>query len=131
MEFESSAAFVQGDPPHPMDPHALSSTLIEPKKTLFRLDLGEVWQYRELLYFLVWRDVKIRYKQTVIGAGWVMIQPLLTILVFAVVFGYFAKIPSDGVPYLLFAYTGLLPWNYFAQAVGRSGASVVNNASLV
>jgi lipopolysaccharide transport system permease protein len=132
MKSEISAGLLDGGgEPSATQAHLVPHILIQPKKTLFHLDLGEVWHYQELLYFLVWRDVKIRYKQTLIGAGWVMIQPLLTMLVFAVVFGYFAGIPSDGVPYAIFSYTGLLPWNYFAQAVTRSGASVVNNASLV
>lgn len=111
--------------------HENPVVLIQPKKGLLDLDLKEVLEYQELLYFLVWRDVKIRYKQTFIGIGWVMMQPVLTMLIFAVVFGYFAGIPSDGVPYTIFAYTGLLPWNYFAQSVTRSGSSIVNNASLV
>ena len=131
MESETSAALLHSGQTHASDMHPIPHILIQPKKNLLHLDLREVWHYQELLYFLVWRDVKIRYKQTLIGAAWVMIQPLLTMLVFAVVFGYFAGIPSDGVPYAIFAYTGLLPWNYFAQAVTRSGASVVNNASLV
>jgi lipopolysaccharide transport system permease protein len=84
-----------------------------------------------MLYFLIWRDVKVRYKQTVIGAGWAILQPLMTVLIFTVVFGNFAKIPSDGLPYPIFAYTALLPWTYFAQAIGRSGASVVGDASLI
>jgi lipopolysaccharide transport system permease protein len=108
-----------------------STITIERKGNLFRLDLEELWRYRELLYFLVWRDVKLRYKQTLIGAGWVLIQPLLTIMVFTVVFGYFAQIPSDGVPYPVFALVGLLPWTFFSQAVTRSGGSLVNNTNLV
>jgi lipopolysaccharide transport system permease protein len=90
-----------------------------------------VWYYRELLYFLIWRDVKVRYKQTVIGAGWAILQPLMTMVVLTVIFGKFAKIPSDGLPYSLFAFAGLLPWNYFSQAVSRSGASLVGNARLI
>lgn len=94
-------------------------------------NLRAVWQYRELLYFLVWRDVKVRYKQTVIGAGWAVLQPLLTMVVFSAVFGGFARIPSDGVPYPIFAYTALLPWNLFAGALSRSGASLVGSANLI
>ena len=105
--------------------------LIEPKRRLLHLDLGAVWQYRELLYFLVWRDVKVRYKQTAIGAAWTILQPLMTMAIFTVVFGNFAKIPSDGLPYPVFAYTALLPWTYFAQAIGRSGSSLVGNTSLI
>jgi lipopolysaccharide transport system permease protein len=105
--------------------------LIEPKRRLLQLDLGAVWQYRELLYFLVWRDVKVRYKQTAIGAAWTILQPLMTMAIFTVIFGNFAKIPSDGLPYPVFAYTALLPWTYFAQAIGRSGSSLVGNTSLI
>jgi lipopolysaccharide transport system permease protein len=105
--------------------------LIEPKRRLLQLDLGAVWQYRELLYFLVWRDVKVRYKQTAIGAAWTILQPLMTMAIFTVIFGNFAKIPSDGLPYPVFAYTALLPWTYFAQAIGRSGSSLVGDTSLI
>ncbi len=94
-----------------------------------------IWQslysYRELLYFLVWRDVLIRYKQAAIGVAWVILQPLLTMVIFTVIFGLFAKLPSDGSPYPVFAYTALLPWNYFAQAIGRSGVSLVSNSNLI
>jgi lipopolysaccharide transport system permease protein len=107
------------------------SVVIEAKKGLFHLDLRAVWQYRELLFFLVWREIKVRYKQTLIGAAWAILQPLLTMAVFTVIFGKFAKIPSDGLPYPLFAYTALLPWVYFAQALGRSGVSLVGDANLI
>jgi lipopolysaccharide transport system permease protein len=107
------------------------TVVIQPSKGLFHLDLRAVWQYRELLYFLIWRDVKVRYKQTAIGAGWAILQPLMTMVIFTVVFGNFAGIPSDGLPYPIFAYTALLPWNYFAQAINRSGVSLVSNASLI
>ncbi len=105
--------------------------VIQPSKGLFPLDLGSVWHYRELLYFLVLRDVQVRYKQTVIGAGWAILQPLMTMVIFTVIFGNFAKIPSDGLPYPVFAYTALLPWTYFAQALGRGGTSLVGNANLI
>ncbi len=95
------------------------------------LGLKELWDYRELLYFLVWRDVKVRYKQTVIGAAWTVIQPLLTIVIFTLVFQHFAKLPSDGVPYPLFSFTGLLPWNYFAKALNNGINSVVGSANLI
>jgi lipopolysaccharide transport system permease protein len=104
---------------------------IKPSKGLFQLDLRAVWQYRELLYFLVWRDLKVRYKQAAIGIGWVILQPLVTMLIFTVVFAKFAKVPSDGIPYPIFAYTALLPWTYFAQALSRSGPSVVGDAGLI
>ena len=104
---------------------------IEPSRGLFRLDLAGVWQYRELLYFLVWRDVKVRYKQTLIGAGWAILQPLMTMAIFTAVFGNFAKVPSDGLPYPIFAYTALLPWTYFAHAVGSSSISLVGSSNLI
>ena len=106
-------------------------TVIEPRQHWFAIDLKALWQYRELLFFLVWRDVKVRYKQTVLGLGWAILQPLLTMVVFSAVFGGFAKIPSDGVPYPIFAYVALLPWNYFAGAFSRSGQSLVNSANLI
>lgn len=105
--------------------------VIKPGKGLFQFDLASLWQYRELLYFLVWRDIKVRYKQTLVGVAWVILQPLMTMIIFSVVFGQFAKIPSDGLPYPVFAYTALLPWTYFAQALGRSGGSLVGNAGLI
>ena len=104
---------------------------IQPSKGLFHLDMWAVWQYRELFYFLIWRDVKIRYKQTLIGAGWAVLQPLMTMVIFTVVFSKFAKVPSEGLPYPIFAYTALLPWTYFAQAIDRSGTSLVTNAQMV
>jgi len=93
--------------------------------------LAAIWEFRELLYFLVWRNVKVRYKQTIIGSAWAIIQPLTTMIIFTLIFGHFAKIPSDGLPYSIFAYTALLPWNYFSQAVTRSSDSLVSNTNLV
>ena len=107
------------------------NVVIQPSETLLHLDLGAIWQYRELLYFLVWRDVKVRYKQTAIGIGWTILQPLMTMVLFTIVFGNFAQIPSDGMPYPVFAYAALLPWTCFAAAVGRSGTSLVGNANLI
>ena len=91
-------------------------------------ELTECW---ELLYFLVWRDVKVRYKQTFIGVAWAILQPLMTMMIFTVIFGNFAKLPSDGLPYPIFAFTALLPWNYFSQAISRSGFSLVGDSSLI
>jgi lipopolysaccharide transport system permease protein len=105
-------------------------TVIRPSRGL-SLDLPSLWAYRELLYFLVWRDVRVRYKQTAIGASWAIVQPLLTMAIFTVVFGRLAAMPSDGVPYPVFAYAALLPWTYFSQAVTRSGGSLVGNANLI
>jgi lipopolysaccharide transport system permease protein len=105
--------------------------LIQPRRGWLSFDLGGVYRYRELLYFLVWRDVLVRYKQAAIGVAWVILQPLLTMVVFTVIFGQFAKLPSDGLPYPIFSFTALLPWNYFAQAISRSGISLVSNANLI
>lgn len=104
---------------------------IRPSRGLFHLDLAALWQYRELLAFLVWRDTKVRYKQAVIGAGWAVFQPLISMLLFTAIFSYLAKLPSDGVPYPLFAYAGLLPWNFIAQATSRSGTSLVGESHLI
>jgi lipopolysaccharide transport system permease protein len=95
------------------------------------LKLHDVWEHRELIYFLAWRDVAIRYKQTVFGATWAVIQPFLTMVAFSLIFGQLAKIPSDGVPYPIFSYTALLPWNYFATALARSSNSLVGSANLI
>lgn len=95
------------------------------------LRLSELWDYRELLYFLVWRDVKVRYKQTTIGAAWAIIQPLMTMITFTLIFDKFAKMPSDGLPYPLFIYAALLPWNYFARSLSQSINSVVGEAHLI
>jgi len=105
--------------------------VVQASKGWLRLDLRPVWEYHGLLYFLVWRDIKVRYKQTVIGAAWAICQPLLTMMIFAVIFGRFAKIPSDNVPYPIFAFAGLLPWTYFSQSITRSGASLVSDANLI
>jgi lipopolysaccharide transport system permease protein len=104
---------------------------IRPSNGLLDLDLGAVWQYRELLYFLVWREVKIRYKQSALGAGWAIIQPVFAVLIFTAIFGVFAKIPSDGLPYPLFAFSAILPWTYFAEAVRRSAVGLVADSELV
>lgn len=109
----------------------IPNIIVEPNTRSFRVGLRDIWQYRELLYFLVWRDVKVRYKQTVIGAMWAILQPLITMVIFTVIFGKFAKMPSDNLPYPVFAYTALLPWTYFAQALGKSGASLVSDANLI
>jgi len=105
--------------------------VIQPRKNLLHIDLKAVWEYRELLYFLVWREVKVRYKQTMLGSAWAILQPLFTMVLFTAIFGHFAKIPSDDLPYSLFAYTALLPWTYFSQAISRSGTSLVDNANMI
>src|SRR5258708_479907 len=104
---------------------------IEPGSFWVALDLRGLWAYRELLYFLTWRDVKVRYKQTALGVAWAIIQPLLTMLIFTLLFGRLAGIKSDGVPYPIFAYAGLLIWTFFANAVTNSGNSLVGSATLI
>jgi len=95
------------------------------------LELGDLWRHRDLFFFLAWRDVKVRYKQTALGVTWAILQPLLTMVVFTFFFGRLAKVPSDGEPYAIFSYAGLLPWNFFSSAVTNSGNSLVGNASLI
>jgi lipopolysaccharide transport system permease protein len=107
------------------------TVVVEPHKGLLQLDLGEIWQYRGLLYLLVWRDVKVRYKQTVIGTAWVALQPLLMMVILTVVFGRLAGVPSDGRPYPVFAFAALLPWTYFSQVISLSGPSLVINSALI
>jgi homopolymeric O-antigen transport system permease protein len=109
----------------------LPQTVIRPSRGWVSLNLGEIWAYRELLYFLVWRDLKVRYKQTVLGAAWAILQPVLTMLVFTVVFGRLAKVPTGGVPYPIFVFTALLPWQLFAHALTESGNSLVVHQSLL
>ena len=105
--------------------------VIQPPKGWVPVNLREIWEYRELLYFLTWRDVKVRYKQTVIGAAWAIIQPVLTMVVFSLFFGRLAKVPSDGIPYPIFVYCALLPWQLFAHALAESSNSVVGSQHLI
>ena len=91
--------------------------VIRPSRGWVSLRLHELWDYRELLFFLGWRDVTVRYKQTVLGASWAIIQPVSTMIVFSVIFGKLARIPSDGIPYPIFSYVALLPWNFFTTAL--------------
>lgn len=107
------------------------TTIIAPSRGWGGLRLRELWAYRELLYFFVWRDVKVRYKQTVLGVAWAIVPPVMTMLVFTLFFGTLAKIPSDGVPYPVFNFTGLLPWQLFALALSGSANSMVTNANLI
>ncbi len=104
---------------------------IEPSKGWVSLKLQELWEYRELLYFLTWRDIKVRYKQTVLGAAWAIIQPFFTMVVFSLFFGRLAKIPSDGVPYPIFSYAALVPWTFFATGLSQSSNSLVGSANLI
>jgi lipopolysaccharide transport system permease protein len=104
---------------------------IRPQRGLFDLDLGSVWRYRELLHLLVLRELKVRYKQAALGAAWVIIQPLFTVAVFTAVFGVFARIPSDGLPYAVFALAAVIPWTYFAEALRRSTTGLVDDSELI
>lgn len=104
---------------------------IEPSKGWVSLKLSEIWEYRELLYFLIWRDIRVRYKQTVLGAGWAIIQPFFTMVVFSLFFGKLAKMPSDGIPYPIFAYAALVPWTFFANGLGKASNSLVSNSGLI
>src|ERR1700746_1047901 len=117
--------------PLPAQHAAPTIVRIEPPRGLLDLRFGEVWAYRELLYFFVWRDVKVRYKQTVIGVAWVILQPLMTMGVFTVFFGRLAKLPSNGLPYPVFYFAALVPWAYFAQALSLCTNIVVNNQQVI
>ena len=114
--------------PHPSAP---VSFRIQRSSGWVALRLRELWEYRELLFFLVWRDIKVRYKQTVLGASWAIIQPFMTMVVFSLFFGRLAKIPSDGVPYPIFSYAGLVPWTFFANGLMQSSNSLVGSAHLI
>lgn len=104
---------------------------IQPSKGWVALKLSELWEYRELLYFLIWRDIKVRYKQTVLGAAWAIIQPFFTMVVFSIVFGKLAKMPSDGIPYPIFSYAALVPWTFFANGLGKASNSLVGSSGLI
>ncbi len=106
-------------------------TIIEPHRGWLGINLGEIWKYREMLYFLTWRDVKVRYKQTVLGFLWAFLQPCATLVVFTVIFGMLVNVSSEGQPYALFAFVGLGPWLFFEEALRRSSHSVVGSASLL
>jgi len=114
-----------------LSPFVLKEIVIEPPKSWFSLRLREVWAYRELLLFFVWRDIKVRYKQTVLGVTWAVLQPLLTMVLFSFVFGKLAKIPTDGIPYPIFSYAGLLPWQLFSRTITDSATSLVSNQNMV
>jgi homopolymeric O-antigen transport system permease protein len=115
-----------GGPPH----HTGPGTIAPPRKW-HAVDLRELWHFRELIYFLLWRDLKVRYKQTALGGAWAILQPFLTMVVFSVVFGSLISVPSQGVPYPVFSYTALLPWTFFATAVTRAGNSLIQDPNLI
>jgi lipopolysaccharide transport system permease protein len=104
---------------------------LEPSKGWVALKLHELWEYRELFYFLIWRDIKVRYTQTVLGIAWAIIQPLFTMMIFSLFFGRLAKVPSDGLPYPIFAFAGLVPWTFFANGLAKSSDSLVGHANLI
>src|SRR6266545_8257510 len=105
--------------------------VIKPSTGWVSLKLRELWEYRELLYFLTWRDVKVRYKQTLLGGAWAIIQPFFTMVVFSLFFGRLARMPSDGVPYPLFSYAALVPWTFFANGLSQSANSLVGSSNLI
>jgi len=106
-------------------------TYIRPSKGWISLNLRELWEYRDLFYFLIWRDIKVRYKQTVLGAAWAVLQPFFTMVVFSIFFGRLAGIPSDGVPYPIFSYAALVPWQFFANGLNNSSNSLVGSSNLI
>lgn len=105
--------------------------VVEPSRGLANFNLREIWDYRDLLLFLAWRDISIRYKQTVLGASWAVIQPILTMVIFTIFFGNMAGVPSEGIPYPLFSFAALLPWQYFSTTLGNAANSLVNNSNLL
>ena len=109
----------------------IAVTRIRPSKGWISLNLRDLWEYRELLYFLTWREIKVRYKQTVLGAAWAIIQPFFTMVVFSVFFGRLAKVPSDGIPYPIFSYTALVPWTFFAHGLNQASNILVRHSGLI
>jgi lipopolysaccharide transport system permease protein len=112
----------------PSDSHVI---VVKPSKGWISLKLKELWEYRELLYFMAWRDIKVRYKQTVLGAAWAIIQPFFTMVVFSIFFGKLARVPSDDLPYPIFAYAALVPWTFFANGLNQASNSLVGSANLI
>lgn len=112
-------------------PDEAKTLVIEPRKGWRFVDLGELWTYREVVFFLVWRDFKVRYRQTAIGIAWAILQPMLTVAIFTILFSRLARLPSDGIPYPLFALAGLVPWGFFNQGVTAATNGMMNNQDLV
>ena len=138
MNSMTSTASVAADGPLPGEPltgdltdQPYPVTFIRPSHGWVSLKLAELWEYRELLYFLTWRDIKVRYKQTFLGAAWAIIQPFLTMVVFSLFFGRLAKVPSDGIPYPIFAFAALVPWTFFANGLTESSNSLVGSSNLI
>ncbi len=113
------------------EPELLPELVIRPSKGWVNLNLGDLWRYRELVFFLAWRDISVRYKQTVLGAAWAVLQPFFTMVVFSIFFGALAKVPSDGLPYPVWSFCALLPWQLFAYSLAESGNSLVANQNLI
>lgn len=109
----------------------IEERVIKPKSGFVAIDFNEIWRYRELFWFLAWRDILVRYKQTAIGIAWAVIRPIVTMIIFTVIFGKLAKLPSDGIPYPILTFTALLPWQFFANALSESSSSVVANANMI
>jgi lipopolysaccharide transport system permease protein len=128
---QDQTKFLATDTTPPPEIPPLPYIRIQPSKGWVPLQLRELWNYRELLYFLTWRDVKVRYKQTVLGASWAVLQPFLTMVVFSLFFGGLAKIPSDGVPYPIFSYAALVPWTFFSTGLLNSSNSLVGSSNLI
>ena len=131
MAAVSEIEFEEESPPAPAAAVPLPVLRIKPSKGWVALNLRELWEYRELLYFLTWRDIKVRYKQTALGAAWAIIQPFFTMIVFSLFFGRLAKVPSDNIPYPVFSFAALVPWTFFANGLNQSSNSLVASANLV
>ncbi|MBL6966499.1 MAG: ABC transporter permease [Anaerolineales bacterium] len=112
-------------------PDALETILLRPTRGWTALNLGDLWRYRELIFFLTWRDIKVRYKQTVLGMAWAIIRPVMSMLVYALIFGQLANLDSEGVPYTVFTYAALLPWQLFSKAMNDTGRSMVSNRNMI
>jgi lipopolysaccharide transport system permease protein len=127
----SDASNIKGSVPAGGDGNTSPVLIIKPSHGWVSLQLRELWKARELLYFLTERDIKVRYKQTLLGAAWAIIQPFMTMVVFSLFFGRLAKVPSDGIPYPIFSYTALIPWTFFANGLAQSSNSLVGSANLI
>lgn len=128
---EPPSTSIAGAPSSASSDVLLAPTIIEPRKGWWQFNWRDLWAYRELLFFLVWRDVKVRYKQTLLGASWAIIQPVLQLVVFTIIFGRLAGVNTNGIPYPLFNLAGLLPWQFFANTVGQAANSLVGSANIV
>jgi len=115
-----------------MEKKVISNTItIRPKKSILKIDWREFWQTKELFYYLTWRDIKVRYKQTVLGILWIVIRPLFSMVIFTIVFGNFSKIPSDNIPYPIFVFIGLLFWNFFSQTLSSASNSLISDSNII